>query len=66
MKTALKIAAISLVFSLNAPAAYADTYQSELAQLTERFKAADANDDGSVDIADAIPGCCFCPGYGGR
>ena len=56
MKTALELAALSLGSMLLVPAAHADTFEEELAQLTERFKAADTNGDGKLTQKEAKDG----------
>ena len=56
MNTALKLAALSFASLLLVSPAQADTYATELAQLTERFKAADADGDGKLTQKEAEVG----------
>ena len=56
MKKTLFLAALSVAAVAVAPAAHAQSYEEQLAQLTERFKAADANGDGKLTQKEAEDG----------
>jgi len=56
MKNTLILAALSVASVAIAPAAQAQSYEEQLAQLTERFKKADANGDGKLTQKEAEDG----------
>ena len=56
MKKTILFAALSIAAVAVAPAAHAQSYEEQLAQLTERFKAADANGDGKLTQKEAEDG----------
>ncbi|MEO1730192.1 MAG: EF-hand domain-containing protein [Pseudomonadota bacterium] len=56
MKKTLFLAALSVASVAIAPAAHAQSYEEQLAQLTERFKKADANGDGKLTQKEAEDG----------
>ena len=56
MKKPLLMAALAASMFAFAPAAQAQTYEEQLAQLTERFKKADTNKDGKLTKAEAKAG----------
>ncbi|MEM6584122.1 MAG: EF-hand domain-containing protein [Pseudomonadota bacterium] len=56
MRKTLFCAALSIAALAIAPAAYAQSYEEQLAQLTERFKSADKNGDGKLTQKEAEDG----------
>ena len=56
MRKTLLFAALSVATLAAAPAAYAQSYEEQLAQLTERFKAADKDGDGKLTQKEAEDG----------
>ncbi|MEM9310255.1 MAG: EF-hand domain-containing protein [Pseudomonadota bacterium] len=56
MRKTLLFAALSVATLATAPAAYAQSYEEQLAQLTERFKAADKDGDGKLTQKEAEDG----------
>ena len=56
MKSIIAAMTAALAFVALTPAAHADTYEEELAQLEARFKAADTNRDGKLTQDEAKEG----------
>ncbi|MEL6237645.1 MAG: EF-hand domain-containing protein [Pseudomonadota bacterium] len=56
MKKTMLFAALSIATLAVAPAAHAQSYEEQLAQLTERFKAADKDGDGKLTQKEAEDG----------
>ena len=56
MKSIIAAITAALAFVALTPAAHADTYEEELAQLETRFKAADTNGDGKLTRDEAKEG----------
>lgn len=56
MKTMFRMVALAAVALALTPAAYAQTYDMALSQLTSRFKAADKNRDGKLSLQEAKDG----------
>lgn len=56
MKKTILFATLSLASIALAPAAHAQSYEEQLAQLTERFKKADKNGDGKLTQKEAEDG----------
>lgn len=56
MKTFARLAAIAAASIVLAPAAHADTYEEELAQLRSTFSKADKNKDGKLTKQEAKDG----------
>lgn len=56
MKKTVIVTALAIATIAVAPAAHADTYDEQVAKLTERFKKADTNGDGKLTKEEAKAG----------